>query len=46
MDMAEIGVQTEETVHYLVDRKATVNLGRTILTGAASLVGVWGVLER
>lgn len=34
---AETGVTREETVHFLVDRWATVNLGRSLITGLAAV---------
>lgn len=43
---AEAGVAKEETVHSLVDRWATVNLGRTVLTGLASILATWAALDR
>lgn len=43
---AEAGIAQEETTHFLVDRWATMNLGRTLLTGVASIVGVWAAVER
>lgn len=42
----EVGVQKEETVHYLVDRWATLNLGRSLLTGMAALLATWAAVER
>ena len=36
---AEAGVTREETVHYLVDQWATMNLGRSIITGIAAVCG-------
>lgn len=34
---AEAGITREETVHYLVDQWATMNLGRSIITGLAAV---------
>lgn len=34
---AEAGITREETVHFLVDRWATVNLGRSVITGLAAV---------
>jgi hypothetical protein len=34
---AEAGVGKEETTHFLVDRWATVNLGRSVITGVAAV---------
>ncbi|KAI7684383.1 hypothetical protein KC322_g13448, partial [Hortaea werneckii] len=43
---AEAGVAQEETVHQLVDRWATMNLGRTLLTGIAALAATWAAVDR
>ncbi|KAK5125311.1 hypothetical protein LTR85_000420 [Meristemomyces frigidus] len=43
---AEAGVAKEETVHQLVDKWATMNLGRTILTGIAALTATWAAVDR
>lgn len=43
---AEAGIAKEETVHVLVDRWATMNLGRTILTGLAALTATWAAVDR
>ena len=43
---AEVGVKQEETVHYLVDRWATMNLGRTVLTGISAMLATWAAVER
>lgn len=37
----EMNVKREETVHYLVDRWATVNLGRSIMVTCAALLATW-----
>ena len=42
---AEHGPRKDETAHYLVDRWGTMNLGRTGLTGLASLLAAWAVVE-
>lgn len=44
--MAEHGPRKDETPHYLVDRWATMNLGRTVLTGLAAVLGVWAAVDR
>lgn len=36
----------EETVHYLVDQWATLNLGRTVLTGLSALLATWAAVAR
>jgi len=43
---AEAGVAQEDTVHSLVDRWATMNLGRTVLTGLAALTATWAAVDR
>ncbi|KAI7160800.1 hypothetical protein KC349_g3296 [Hortaea werneckii] len=43
---AEAGVAQEETVHQLVDRWATMNLGRTLLTGIAAIAATWAAVDR
>ncbi|KAI6798967.1 hypothetical protein KC332_g14462 [Hortaea werneckii] len=43
---AEVGIAQEETVHQLVDRWATMNLGRTLLTGIAALTATWAAVDR
>ena len=44
-EKSEVGIKQEETVHYLVDRWAMMNLGRTALTGMASLLAMWASIE-
>ena len=43
---AEHGIRKEETAHYLVDYWATMNLGRTALTGLAAVLAMWASIER
>ena len=43
---AETNLKREETMHYLVDRWATINLGRTVLSGVAAIVATWAAVER
>ena len=43
---AEAGVTQEETVHALIDRWATLNLGRAIITGIGSLCALWATLDK
>nr|POF17314.1 hypothetical protein CFP56_65181 [Quercus suber] len=43
---AEAEVKKEETVHVLVDRWATVNLGRTLLSGVAAVLAMWAALDK
>lgn len=42
----EVSVKKEETVHYLVDQWATMNLGRTVLTGVAAVLATWAAVEK
>lgn len=39
----EVKEKREETVHWLVDHWATMNLGRTLLTGTAAVLATWAV---
>lgn len=41
----EVGVQREETTHWLVDRWATVNLGRAVMSAVASGMAIWAGVE-
>lgn len=43
-EVTEIGLKREETVHYLVDHWALLNLGRGGMLLAGGLLGVWSVL--
>jgi len=42
---AEAGVAKEETVHYLVDTWATLNLGRVVITAVAAVTAAWATLS-
>lgn len=42
---AEAGVSKEETVHALVDRWATLNLGRGVITAVAAFTAMWASLN-
>jgi len=42
---AEAGVTKEETVHALVDKWATLNLGRALLSVAAAMTAMWATLN-
>jgi hypothetical protein len=44
--MAEHGPRKDETAHYLVDRWATVNLGRTVLMGMAAGLAAWAAVQK
>lgn len=44
-DDVEAGVAQEETVHQLVDRWATFNLGRAIITGASAVCAAMAVVR-
>jgi len=43
---AEAGVSQEETVHALVDKWATLNLGRAFMVGVAAFSAVWATLSK
>ena len=45
-DRGERGVRKEETVHYLVDRWATLNLGRVLLTSLSAVLATWAAVGR
>lgn len=38
-------MKEDETVHALVDRWATLNLGRTLLSGLAAGFATWAALD-
>ncbi|KAK3669698.1 hypothetical protein LTR78_010450 [Recurvomyces mirabilis] len=42
----ESGVAKEETTHALVDKWATVNLGRTVLSTLAAVTATWAAVDR
>lgn len=42
----EAGVAKKETVHQLVDRWATVNLGRSALAGLSAVLAAWAAVDR
>ncbi|GME26175.1 hypothetical protein GTA08_BOTSDO03614 [Neofusicoccum parvum] len=42
----EVGVAKEETTHVLVDKWATINLGRAVLGFAGAACSVWATLGR
>jgi hypothetical protein len=39
-EVVQVGLG-EENAHVLIDRWATLNLGRVVMLVAASLVGIW-----
>lgn len=41
----EAGVAESDTVHQLVDKWATMNLGRTILTGVAAVLATYAAVD-
>lgn len=41
-----VSEEGEETTHALVDKWATVNLGRMVLSGVAAVMGLWAALDR
>lgn len=43
---AEAGIRQEETTHALVDKWATLNMGRAGLVLIGTLCGVWGTLTK
>ncbi|KAK7733553.1 hypothetical protein SLS57_000568 [Botryosphaeria dothidea] len=43
---AEVGIAKEETTHALVDKWATINLGRAVLGFAGAACSVWATLGR
>lgn len=42
----EDGVSKEETTHALVDKWATINLGKVVIAGISALVATWAALDR
>ncbi|KAF2209734.1 hypothetical protein CERZMDRAFT_107023 [Cercospora zeae-maydis SCOH1-5] len=42
----EVGVKNEESVHALVDKWATVNFGRAVVSFVASAAAIWAAVER
>lgn len=43
---AEAGVAKEETVHALVDKWATLNLGRAVIPLVGTLVAAWAAVDK
>lgn len=43
---AEAGLKKEETVHALVDKWATINLGRALVATTSAVLAVWAAVER
>ncbi|ORY14904.1 hypothetical protein BCR34DRAFT_201939 [Clohesyomyces aquaticus] len=43
---AEAGVAKNETVHALLDKWATLNLGRAIITGVGAILALWAALDK
>lgn len=41
----EAGISKEETVHSLVDKWASLNLVRAVISGAAALTAAWATFE-
>lgn len=41
----EVGIQREETTHWLVDRWATVNLGRAVMSTVSAAMAIWAGVE-
>lgn len=46
LSATEDGVPKEETTHALVDKWATVNLGRVVIAGVSALVATWAAVDR
>lgn len=44
LNSSESGVEKQRTTHWLVDRWATINLGRAVMTGVAAVAGTWAAL--
>jgi hypothetical protein len=42
---AEAGISKEDTVHALVDKWASLNLVRAVISGAAALTAMWATLN-
>ena len=42
---AESGLAKEDTVHALVDKWATLNLGNAVLAGVGALCAAWSMVE-
>lgn len=42
----EDGVPKEETTHALVDKWATINLGKVVIAGVSALVATWAAVDR
>ncbi len=43
---AEAGVAKDETTHALVDKWATMNLGKVVLYGIGAICGAWAIVDR
>lgn len=43
---AEAGISKEETVHSLVDKWATLNLGRFAITAISAAMATWAAVDR
>ncbi|KXT02818.1 hypothetical protein AC578_5368 [Pseudocercospora eumusae] len=43
---AESGVSKEETTHALVDKWATINLGRAVISAASTAIAIWAAVDR
>lgn len=45
-EQEDVGIQREETVHWLVDQWGLWNLGRTLIAGVAGLLATWAAVEK
>ena len=45
-EKGERGVSKNQTVHYLVDKWATLNLGRALVTGLAAILATVAAMEK
>ncbi|KAF2092071.1 hypothetical protein K490DRAFT_32435 [Saccharata proteae CBS 121410] len=45
-EAAEAGIAQEDTVHGMVDKWATLNLGRTVINGVAALCVAWATISK
>lgn len=43
---AEAGISKEETVHSLVDKWATINLGRFAVAAVSAALATWAAVDR
>lgn len=46
LSASEDGIPKDETTHALVDKWATINLGKAVLAGVSALVATWAAVDR